>query len=391
MRALARQRREGFTLLEVLIGTTISSVVLLAVAATIIGVNNVFQANTLSKQTVEGSRVGLDYVRRTVRLAGYGLDPALAFDFRTAGLPANTKDNHSVDLTTWGTFVTDDLAFRYRDPMYVRRGQLGSGGPPYTLNLAGGTTFGQPLRQGQTLLVACPGGLDFFMGQLAAGALATAGTTTLNADPLLPAGAIPECLRDANRPPFVMLVQEKRLRVEAFGGRPYLVVRHGWHADADFDPLVADVESFQVAYQMNRPPADSGCCAAQVAPDGTASTGASWLLGDESPLVHPTTGSTPPKYETPYDAAERYNGHPANIRAVHVGLTVRSTRQQPSESLDAPRRLFNAPPPPAAEDAFLRTTVETSIRVPNMTSRSFFTPEYRDPAIARDLRNVGGG
>lgn len=390
MRALARRRREGFTLLEVLIGTTISSVVLLAVAATLIGVNNVFQSNTLSKQTVEGSRVGLDYVKRTLRLAGYGLDPALAFDFRTTGLPAGTKDNHTVDLTGWGTFVTDDLAFRYRDPMYVRSGQLGSGGPPYTLTLAAGTTFGLALRRGQTLLLACPGGLDFFLGQLGADVLATDTSATLTADALL-TGNPPTCLGDATRPSFVMLVQEKRLRVEAFGGRPYLVVRHGWGADADFDPLVADVEAFQVAYQMNRPPADSECCAAQVAPDGTSSIGSSWRLGDETPTVLPSPGVTRPRYETAYDAAERYNAHPANIRAVSVGLTVRSTREQPSDTLDTPRRLFNAPAPPAGGDAFFRATVETSIRVPNMTSRSFFTPEYRDPAIARDLRNVGGG
>ncbi|NPC86301.1 prepilin-type cleavage/methylation domain-containing protein, partial [Pyxidicoccus fallax] len=173
MRALARRR--GFTLLEVLIGTAVSTGVLLAVAATVIGVNEVFQAHNLSKQTVEGSRVGMDYLKRTLRLAGYGLDPALAFDFGTAGLPANTKDNHSVDLTTWGTFVTDDLAFRYRDPMYARRGSLGTDGPPYTLTLQG-STLGQDMRQGQTLLVACQGGVKFFLGQLTANASSTANT-----------------------------------------------------------------------------------------------------------------------------------------------------------------------------------------------------------------------
>ncbi|NPC87184.1 prepilin-type cleavage/methylation domain-containing protein, partial [Pyxidicoccus fallax] len=193
------------------------------------------------------------------------------------------------------------------------------------------------------------------------------------------------------QPPFVMLVREKRLRVESFGGRPYLVVRHGWHSNAEFDPIVADVESFQVAYQMNRPPADTVCCAAAAAPDMGAGGGASWVLGDETPMVPPAPGLTPPSYGSPYDAPERYTAHPANIRAVRVGLTVRSTRKQPREVLDTPRQLLNAPPPPAEGDAYVRSTVETTIRVPNMTSRSFFTPEYRDTALANDLRNVGGG
>lgn len=378
----------GFTLLEVLIGSTISSMVLLAVAATVIGVNNVFQANALSKQSVEGSRVGMDYLKRTLRMAGYGLDPTLAFDFDPTGLPGATKDNHVENLEAWGgAFVTDDLAFRYRDPLFLRSGRLDADGPPYTLDLEGGTRFDQPLRQGQTLLLACPGGLRFYLGQLAADVPADATTATLAETPGV---APPQCLSDV--PSFVMLVQEKRLRVETFDGRPYLVVRHGWGPEADLDPLVADVESFQVAYQMNRPPAGSECCEAQAAPDAAAGSGASWLLGDETPnVVLPNPGATPvPLYETEYDAPARYNAHPANIRAVRVGLTVRSTREQPSELQDTPRRLFNAPPP-AGPDAFFRSTTELSIRVPNLTSRSFFVPEHRQAGNDQDLRNVGGG
>ncbi|MCP3138955.1 PilW family protein [Pyxidicoccus xibeiensis] len=389
MRRPSQARSAGFTLLEVLIGTTISSVVLLAVAATVIGVNSVFQGNSLSKQTVEGSRVGMDYLKRTLRLAGYGLDPALAFDFNTAGLPGNAKDNFVQDLTPWGTVITDDLAFRYRDPMYLRRGHV-SGSGPYTLNLEAGTSFGQGFRLGQTLLLACPGGLEYFLGRLNADALATANTAALTAVPESP--ALPACLTNADRPAFVLLVHEKRLRVESFGGRPYLVVRHGWAADSDFDPLVANVESFQVAYQMNRPPASSTCCVGQAAPDATEGTGTSWLLGDEDVALLPNTGPTRPTYDTQYDAVERYTAHPANIRAVRVGLTVRSSRQQPSQAreLEPPPRLLNAPAP-AGTDAFFRSTVETSIRVPNMTSRTFFIPDLRNPTDATSKKNVGGG
>ncbi|WP_163783668.1 PilW family protein [Myxococcus vastator] len=387
--------RRGFTLIELLVGITVSSVVLLAVAGTIIAVNNIFQNNTVSKTAVEGSRVGTDYLNRTLRYAGYGLDPAIAFDFDTAGLPGARKDNYTEEVEDWGTFVTDDLAFRYRDPMFLRHGQLdGTGTPPFQLTLDSAATFGQPLRQGQAVLVACPGGQDYFLGRLTADVPADGTTATL--DTALAAGLpgdVPKaCMSDAGRVPFVMLVHEKRLRVEAHGGRPYLVVKHGWADTADFDPIAADVESFQVSYQMNRPPANSACCAGLPAPDGAVGSGMAWVLGDEDSVVLPKydADAPAPTYSTPYDAPLRYNMNPANIRSVGVGLTVRSVRQLPSGQKNQARKLFNAEPV-NPEDTFFRTTVETSVRIPNMTSRAFFIPELRAAGVAGDLKNVWGG
>ncbi|ATB45775.1 PilW family protein [Corallococcus macrosporus] len=387
--------RRGFTLIELLVGITVSSVVLLAVAATIIAVNDIFQKNTVSKTAVEGSRVGMDYLNRTLRYAGYGLDPAIAFDFGTDGLPEDRKDNYTEEVEDWGSFVTDDLAFRYRDPMYLRRGQLdGTGAPPFQLTLEPAANFGQPLRQGQAVLVACPGGQDYFLGRLAADV--TADGTTASLETALAAGIpgdVPKgCMTDSTRMPFVMLVQEKRLRVEAHGGRPYLVVKHGWAEDADFDPIAADVESFQVSYQMNRPPANSACCAGQAAPDGAVGSGMAWVLGDEDAVMLPKYDADvpPPTYSTPYDDALRYNMNTANIRSVGVGLTVRSVRPMPSGKKNQARRLFNADPV-NGEDTFFRTTVETSVRIPNMTSRAFFIPELRAAGVAGDLKNVWGG
>ncbi|GHG68999.1 prepilin-type N-terminal cleavage/methylation domain-containing protein [Comamonas sp. JC664] len=385
----------GFTLIELLVGVTVSSVVLLAVAGTIIAVNDIFQNNTISKTAVEGSRVGLDYLNHTLRYAGYGLDPAIAFNFDTAGLPEERKDNFTQEVPDWGSFVTDDLAFRYRDPVYLRRGQLDStGAPPYRLDLEPAATFGQALRQGQALMVACPGGQEFFLGRLAADVTADATTASLEA--ALPAGqpgdAPKSCMADSTRAPFVMLVQEKRLRVEAHGGRPYLVVKHGWAENADFDPIASDVEAFQVAYLMNRPPANSACCAGLPAPDGAVGSGEGWVLGDEDAVVLPKYDADvpPPTYSTPYDAPLRYNMNPANIRSVSVGLTVRSARHRPSGKPEAPRKLINAFPV-TGEDMFFRSTVETSVRIPNMTSRAFFIPELRSPGVAGDIKNVWGG
>ncbi|WP_426749358.1 prepilin-type N-terminal cleavage/methylation domain-containing protein [Myxococcus sp. Y35] len=395
MRTHPRKAPGGFTLIELLVGITVSSVVLLAVAGTIIAVNDIFQSNTISKTAVEGSRVGMDYLSHTLRYAGYGLDPAIAFDFNTTDLPDERKDNYTLEVEGWGTVVTDDLAFRYRDPQFLRRGQLAPAGPPpYQLDLEAPATFGQPLRRGQAMLVACPGGQDYFLGRLDADVAADASTASLV--PALAAGLpgdVPKgCMADAGRIPFVMLVHEKRLRVEAHGGRPYLVVKHGWASDADFDPIASDVESFQVAYQMNRPPANSACCAGHVAVDAAVGSGMAWVLGDEDAVVLPKYDADvpAPTYSTPYDDPLRYNQNPANIRSVGVGLTVRSVRQLPSGTRSQARKLFNAEPV-ADEDTFFRTTVETSVRIPNMTSRAFFIPELRSPGVAGDIKNVWGG
>ncbi|AKQ68724.1 hypothetical protein A176_005636 [Myxococcus hansupus] len=395
MRTHPRGARGGFTLIELLVGVTVSSVVLLAVAGTIIAVNDIFQSNTISKTAVEGSRVGMDYLNHTLRYAGYGLDPAIAFNFDTTGLPDERKDNYTQEVADWGTFITDDLAFRYRDPMYLRRGQLdATGAPPYRLDLEPAATFGQALRQGQAVMVACPGGQEYFLGRLAGDVTADATTASLEA--ALPAGqpgnAPRACMADSTRAPFVMLVQEKRMRVEAHGGRPYLVVRHGWAENADFDPIASDVESFQVAYLMNRPPANSACCAGLPPPDGAVGSGQGWVLGDEDSVVLPKYDADvpAPTYSTPYDAPLRYNMNPANIRSVSVGLTVRSARHRPSGDAESARRLINAVPV-SGEDMFFRSTVETSVRIPNMTSRAFFIPELRSPGVAGDIKNVWGG
>lgn len=395
MNAPRTHARRGFTLIELLVGITVSSVVLLAVAGTIIAVNNIFQSNTVSKTAVEGSRVGSDFLNRTLRYAGYGLDPAIAFDFGTMGLPEARKDNYTQEVEDWGNFVTDDLAFRYRDPMFLRRGQLdGTGAEPFQLELEPAATFGQPLRQGQAMLIACPGGQDYFLGRLTADVAADGTSATLNTALAagLPGDVPKSCMTDTGRMPFVMLVHEKRLRVEAYGGRPYLVVKHGWAENADFDPIAVDVESFQVSYQMNRPPANSACCAGLPAPDGAVGSGMAWVLGDEDAVVLPKYDDhvPAPTYSTPYDAPLRYNMNPANIRSVGVGLTVRSARPLPSGTKNQGRRLFNADPV-NPEDMFFRTTVETSVRIPNMTSRAFFIPELRADGVAGDIKNVWGG
>lgn len=389
-----RSPARGFTLVELLVGATVSTLVLAAVAASVLAINNAYQRNGMVRQVSESSRVAFSFLERSLRLAGYGLPPEQAFSFDTTGLPGALKDNFTSTIASqngrpgWGTFVTDDLAFRYRDPAWMRRGQLDISRAPYTLSLDAGTpTFGKALPAGQPVMVACAGAQRFFVGRLQGAVAPDSRTATLvvhgwgfDTNP-------PDCVRDSGS--FIMLVHEERVRIIEQGGRPYLVVFHSWDPRSeDYDPLAVDVESFQVTYLMNRPSGSSGVSAPP--PDASASP-PNWVLGDEpGRALLPNPGAPRPTYDTPYQDPVRFTAHPANIRGIRLGLTVRAPRQLPGERSNLPQALGNYLPP-QVPDGYLRSTVETSVRVPNMNSRAFFTPALRDTNNRADRNNVWGG
>jgi type IV pilus assembly protein PilW len=367
-----------------MVGLAVTLIILSAVGAAFLAVIRTYHAEALVKGSVEGARTATIFLERTVRLAGYGLDPVHAFDLRTTGLPGTDKDNHQETLAG-DLFTTDDLAFRYRDPAFLRRGVLSADGT--ALALTAGTTWGFTPKVGQAVLVACPGARSYTVRQVVS---STQGSAVLEAHAAVPAfpGPGAACLSDDAEPPFVMLVHELRLRVIRVGNRPYLVVFRN-HApidgNLDYDPLAVDVENFQVAYEMNRP--RSG---AMTPVDGS---GGNWILGDDPALDDdlPSTSASAPTLETGYGDAARFSKHPANVRSLRLSFTVRSARKEPSgRAAFAPETLENQTLTGGA-DGYYRTTVTTSVRVPNLQSRAFFVPPIQlsdaDPAEL----NVWGG
>jgi type IV pilus assembly protein PilW len=388
-----RPYTRGFTLVELLVGSTVSTLVLVAVAASVLAINNAYQRNGMVRQVTESSRVAFSFLERSLRLAGYGLPPELAFSFDPAGLPGVVKDNFTGTIAGqggspgWGTFVTDDLAFRYRDSAWMRRGSLDISRAPYALSLQADTpTFGKALPAGQPIMVACSGAQRFFVGRLQGAVAPESRGATLVVHGWGFDTIPPDCVRNSS---FIMLVHEKRVRVIEQGGRPYLVVFHSWDPRSeDYDPLAMDVESFQVTYLMNRPSGSSGVSVP--APDASASR-PNWVLGDEtSRALLPDPNAPRPTYDTPYQDPLRFTAHPTNIRGVQLGLTVRAPRQLSGERSNLPQPLGNYLPP-QVPDGYLRSTVETTLRVPNMNSRAFFTPALRDSTNTSDRNNVWGG
>ncbi|MGC4122707.1 MAG: PilW family protein [Myxococcales bacterium] len=363
-----RAHARGFTLIELMVGSVVSSIVVLGVLSAYAGINSAYLSETKIKSAVEHSRSAQAFLERTVRLAGYGVDPKYAFDFATTNLGSygTTKDNY-VPSTTPPTFATDDLAFRYRDPGYFRSGKLTTAGDKITFN----TSLGVDVKAGQqSFIVACPnsGGEYVVVKSQGTGTVSASATSITTATYGAPfSTTVPTC---ATLNATVFLMYEIRIRVKEYGGLPYLVAFDSFETPdtAAFVPIAAGVESFQVAYVMNRP-VGTTLPAGVTIPDTAGNS--NWILMDVGSEPLPTTGDLAPNYDTSYSDKSRFNKNPTNIRAVRLSLVVRNNSA--FANLKYPRGpVENQPVFDATPDGYFRTTITTTVPVPNMKSRAFF-------------------
>lgn len=382
----SRRVAAGFTLLELLASIAVSTIALAALGAAFLGVHRSFQSESDITGTVENARVSTDFLDQMLSLAGYGIDPRFAFDFEGA-----QKDNIT---STAPYFVTDDLAFRYRDPSYLRRGSLGASGMTLTLDPST-PTFGVPLRARQPLLLACAGGQQYLAARINSDVSATTTAVEVTAYGTPFPDAVPTCLR-TGEPVFVMLMREVRLRVRAIGDRAFRVAYRNFDDPAsseEYDPIAPDVEAFQVSYVMNRP---TQATSTLTPPDQSGN--ANWILGDAAGESFPNPSQpNAPTYDTPYQDPFRFNNHPANIRAVRATLVLRGESRTAErtenvgttiEAENTTLTIGNTPGTPPV--GFRRTVVRTAVGVPNMASRSFFVPALKSDGETTD-GNVWGG
>ena len=398
-----RFRKTGFTLAELLVGLAVTSIVMTAVVAIFIGVQRSYQAETEVKLMTENGRGAMLFIERVLPLAGYGVDPRVAFDIGTP--PSGARDNVDVQGVTFNpntpvmtgpanTVVTDDLAFRFRDPAFLRAGRIDTSNTTVTVD----TALGVALPVGKLLMVGCRGGVDYQMVRVQTAAAATATSVTVAAAgaPFITNAA--PCLQGTGAAsPWVFLVQEHRLRIVKLGGRPWLVSFRNLTASVtdltldNFDPIAPDVEVFQVAFGINRARPGLTCCT--TAPDATGNS--DFIVGDAltETFFTPPTGvlSSLPDFRSGYDAPERYTGHPANIRSVHVAMVLRSSRALPDGRRDfRSDDLFNWDAPTLVRDGFKRTLFHTALNTPNLMSRSGFGPALSSTTDTRDLNHWGG-
>jgi type IV pilus assembly protein PilW len=382
----------GFTLLELLVGAVTTSIILSAVAVSVMGVQASYQTESRIKVAVEGMRTATNFIEQRVRMAGYGVDPRMAFDFGSAVLPATTKSNHVIPLGAGiPTAITDDLAFRYRDPAWMRRGTYSGG-----IQLESGSTFGMNFPGNQRFIVSCVGGAKYLVVTAGAGGVSKDASTVSNltVDAKL-STTLPDdsCLeKTGESAPYVLLLHEMRIRIVPLDGRPFLMAFQSLDTldPASGVPLMADVESFQVAYVMNRPPPTG--INSSLTPVDSSSPVANWVLGDVGSADvdrFPDPATLPqPLYRLPYEDRARYNRHPANIRAVRVSIGVRSTSPEPNGRRAFARVDLEDSAEASPADGYYRTNMSTTVRVPNLLSRSAFNPPVGDPTSGL---NVWGG
>jgi type IV pilus assembly protein PilW len=173
-------RHVGFTLLEMVVTLAASAIVLTLVVGSVLAQQEAFKGGQRVREAQAAARTAMLLVERKVAMAGYGLDPVLAFDF--SGPPAKasatawyTGDGLVVDgslcpdaaapCTKDRTDGSDELVFHARDPAYWADPNDASsiGGHAWAVSaldpLAPSVTLearrGDVFLQGQILLLVC--------------------------------------------------------------------------------------------------------------------------------------------------------------------------------------------------------------------------------------------
>ena len=345
-----QHQHRGFTLMELMVGSIVTFVTVLAVSAAFLGYTQSFYTQAGIRGGQASLRQTHQMLVRNLRMAGYGIDPPNAF-----GFPSGWSDDATRNRS-------DRLVFRMRDPSF---NAYASSVSPTGITLPAGKGLTEPLRKGQVLQVMCPGGIAWTYVQLssdaAVGDMALALLPGTNKFPNLN-DFTPTCFGTASGGDSVLI-----FKVDIFDyaihfidedgnpltpGRPYLFRRHGLdekNADALGEPVAEDIEALRVTF----------------------------LRADGTEFIPDPTAEAP-GYRTPLDDPKRLNNHPANIRAVRIGLVARSSTRDVGSPTNKMDRIpaFGGRPVLTGPYGFRRTLSEMSVQIRNMRSSQMPVPVY---------------
>jgi type IV pilus assembly protein PilW len=389
----------GVTLIEVLIGMTISLIVITGA---------VVAAKTQQKAYIDGTRLrsaqgsgrrALLALERLVPYAGWGLDASLALDFsgwtQGSACPAPMGGSCPVDATSG----PDELVFLFRDPWYWLTNYAPDApiGNAWVLKAVDGANVtvmaraGDVFRRGQIVSAVCYGtsSYTYFTLDQTVGPVATAGAQAIALKPVVTTNPFrrqdvaaltgtqtqncynPNAAGLATNPARLFLVNRYRIHVApaAVGAAgtateydPLLLLDRGVdmnldnRVDVNDEELLAEgIESFQVSYGFlnNTIPVagrTSGTAIALsagtvVAADTTADRITTTLFPDALPA-----GATSPyqassfysySFSPPTDGSAwmRASNHQANIQLVRIALLARSIERD-SQSFNTPAQLL---------------------------------------------------
>jgi type IV pilus assembly protein PilW len=421
----------GFTLLELMVGATISLLVIGAVTGAFLAQNSAFMALDLNRVAADAARDAFLEIEPAVRRAGFGLDPRYAFDFAyyACAAPGTCRDSIT---------GPDNIVFYARNPNYTytvngatapngiactnANGCVTGNAYNVTITNAGGvftvtpnlgTGAFRPLLVGQVVQFICPGAAAVTMATLAAtpvqsgtpnlSLVATPGTPPGSNDPTKANGfAGNGCFV---QPGVIMvLVDRFHYLIQQYAAVPWLVLDTGTDIDGsgvvdanDYLPVAPGVEDIQFAYILNinaptipnggvPPSAPPGSGPDAPTPPGGANAG-NWVVGDYFTGTGATATGTQeepsstiasmPQYTTPLSDASRFNTTAADIRGVRITVNLRSLQTDQSQLAiwtgDTEKRVENLNGSALQTGGRLRRfSYSTTVACRDMESRSAF-------------------
>lgn len=438
LRLSPHPRSGGFTLIEMMVGLTVSAIIIAGSITLMVNQQQAYQNSANDRAGQESARLALTAMGDALRRAGYGIHPAATFDFGTiqtvlfnsvSSAPVqfigrdcdtNVACRDNVDPLSG----SDQIAFHARDPYFVRA--LFAQPTADQIVVAG--TLSSPLLKGQILAVACGGscgrrwayvmvdhttsgsavtniflqasgsGLDFpyqndALTDSCYGSYLWDGV--LDANTGLPVNQNAFALSSK-----VFKVDRYRFYVARYldpdnnQQRPYLMLDQGLSDDQGHPitvPVAADIEAIQFTYIFPNAPVVANQTIGGTPPTAIANGPTGIDLTVSPPLLADTRNSF-----------SRQSQSPANIRAVKMSVVVRS----PETDITLPQKALTSTYLPAAgnhaeipsvptspatfpDPYHWRALFEETIELANMDARALFCGDYSNGVQAG--LNLGGG
>lgn len=406
---MSSRREGGFTLIELMVALLVSSIVIATALALMMAQQRAFRRGEDERRIQEAGRIAIDDLTSNLRLAGFGIDPALAFDFgamtsfpmpesAAVGGGGSTTGYACASKVTCRDSTTgpDEIVFRMRDPRFGHRMTKAPAGD--TIYIDG--PLANPLLPGQVLQIACgTGSLSWAYVTVDTKVNAVTTATDVSVKLRAATGSVyplqnefltkdtsncfkayagigsatsPTPAAQIDNSAKVLKVDLYRYHVAAYGGRPYLMLDQGLGSETVVAP---DVEDLQFVYLF---------------PNSSTP-----LAGNSTALTDSTTGidmsaSPVPSFVTSSTDTARTTHHPANIRGVIVRAVVRA----PQETTPAAADLTTVPAAAnratlSGQPAYRRFLIETTVDTRNLDSRGPYYPAWS--AGTGDTLNKGGG